>query len=176
MKLHTHEAGFRVAGIMNWKGRIKPGQTSSTPVSSLDILPTFCQLANTEPPPNLALDGTVFLPALNGKPVSRPKPLVWAYFNAINDARVAMRDGKWKVLAKLNGGAVKKAVNMTTNSVATFKNAALTDFEIYDLTSDTGESKNLAETRPDLTKRLSEKLESHYRELVSTSHVWTPVK
>ncbi len=50
MKLHTTEAGFRVAGIMNWQGRIAAGQTVSTPVSSLDFLPTFCRLAKIDPP------------------------------------------------------------------------------------------------------------------------------
>ena len=50
MKLHTTDAGFRVAGIVNWKGHVTAGQTVSTPVSSLDFLPTFCRLAGVDPP------------------------------------------------------------------------------------------------------------------------------
>ena len=174
MKLHTHEAGFRVVGIMNWQGRIKPNQTSSVPVSSLDFLPTFCHLAKTSPPVELVLDGTNFLPVLEGAPVRREKPLVWAYYNAINEARVAMRDGKWKVLARLDGGKVRRYSNITTTTISHVRDAPLTDLEIYDVTSDIQEQTNLADRRPELAKELGAKLDSHYRQLVETSHVWEP--
>ncbi len=172
MKLHTTDAGFRVAGIMNWKGRITAGQTVSTPVSSLDFLPTFCNLAKVDPPADVSLDGMNFLPAIEGKPLQREKPLVWAYFNALNDARVAMRDGEWKVLAKLNGGSVAKLQNITTDTLPLVRDASLTDIEIYDLTTDIHEDKNLADSQPELAKELQTKLETHYRELVTNSHVW----
>ncbi len=172
MKLHTTDAGFRVAGIMNWPGHIQAGQTVSTPVSSLDFLPTFCRLAKRDVPNDLLLDGTDFRPALKGQPIDRAKPLVWAYFNALNDARVAMRDGKWKVLAKLNGGELPKMQNITTETLPMVRDAELTDVQIYDITSDVNESKDLADAMPDVAKALTEKLEREYRELVSTSHVW----
>ena len=172
MKLHTTDAGFRVAGIMNWKGRIAAGQTVGTPVSSLDFLPTFCQLAKVDRPVNVALDGAVFLPAIEGMLIDREKPLVWAYFNALNDARVAMRDGNWKVLAKLNGGSLAKMQNVTTKTLPLVRDATLTDIEIYDVTADIHEDANLANSRPELAKALHAKLERNYRELVSNSHVW----
>lgn len=172
MKLHTTEAGFRVAGIMNWKGRIDGGQTVPTPVSSLDFLPTFCQLAGVELPAGYQSDGTDFLPAIDGKPIDRPKPLVWAYYNAINEARVAMRDGNWKVLAKLNGGKLPKMQNVTSESLPKIRDAKLTDVEIYRVTTDIHEDSNLATAQPQLAKSLLEKLQSQYNELVSGSHVW----
>jgi arylsulfatase A len=52
MKLWTTEAGFRVAGIMHWPERIKPGQVSGQTVSALDFLPTFCDLADAKVPKN----------------------------------------------------------------------------------------------------------------------------
>jgi arylsulfatase A len=173
MKLHTTDAGFRVVGIMNWQGTIKAGQTVSTPVTSLDFLPTFCRLANAELP-KVALDGTVFLPALTGKPIDRRQPLVWAYYNALNEARVAMRHGKWKVLAKLDGGKLPKLQNVTTETFPMVKNAQLTDIEIYDIESDIGETNNLASTHSELASELAQKLDAAYRDLVSESHVWTP--
>jgi arylsulfatase A len=172
MKLHTTDAGFRVAGIMNWRGRIAAGQTVATPVSSLDFLPTCCRLANVDPPAGVALDGVDFLPAIDGKPISREKPLVWAYYNAINEARVAMRDGKWKVLAKLDGGRVPKLQNITADTLAKVRDAPLTDIEIYEITTDVGEQRDLAKSKPDLARKLHEKLRRNYRELVDHSHVW----
>ncbi len=171
MKLHTTDAGFRVAGIANWKGHIEPGQVVDTPVSSLDFLPTFCQLAGTDLP-SVALDGTVMLPALHGKPLAREKPLIWAYFNALNEHRVAMRDGKYKVLAKLDGGTMEKMTNITSELLPKLREAALTDIEIYDVTQDINESKNLAEENLGLANEMKQKLERAFRELVTTSHVW----
>jgi arylsulfatase A len=172
MKLHTHDAGFRVAGIMNWKGHIDPGQTVQTPVSSLDFLPTFCRLAEAQMPSDLELDGTNFLPALTGSSIPRTKPLVWAYYNALNEARVAMRDGDWKVLAQLNGGKVPRMENITSSRLPLVADAELTDWEVYDVSTDTGEQTNLATSRPDLLRRLSRQLERQYRRLVKDSHVW----
>jgi len=173
MKLHTTDAGFRVAGIVNWRGRVQPaGKPVSTPVSALDLLPTFCALANAQVPANLILDGTNFLPVLDGKQFVREKPLVWAYFNALNDARVAMRDGRWKVLAKLNGGKLAKMQNVTVDSATLVRDAKLTDIEVYDLGTDIGESKNVADEDPARTLKLKAKLEQQYRELVQNSHAW----
>jgi len=173
MKLHTSDAGFRVAGIMNWKGKIPPRtEAVSVPVSALDLLPTFCILAEAPLPADTVLDGTSFLPALEGKPLSRDKPLVWVYFNAINQTRVAMRDGKWKVLAKLDGGKLPKMPNVTRETAHLMLDAELTDVEIYDLTADIHESVNLADENPQRTAELKAKLEQQYRELVKGSHVW----
>ncbi|MEM8669879.1 MAG: sulfatase-like hydrolase/transferase [Planctomycetota bacterium] len=171
MKLHTTDAGFRVAGIVNWKGQIESGQTIDTPVSSLDFLPTFCKLAGAERP-SVKLDGTDMLPALKGGVIQRDNPLIWAYFNSINEHRVAMRDGKYKVLAKLNGGNIKKLTNIASELLPTVRDAELTDLEIYDVTKDIDESDNLASEQPELAMQLKAKLERQYRALVSGSHVW----
>ena len=169
MKLWTTEAGFRVAGIMRWPSRIKAGQVIKYPVSALDFLPTFCELAGTKPPQDLALDGTSFLPALDNKPITRAKPLVWVYYNALNKRRVAMRDGNWKVLAKLNVGKLNK---VDGRNEAQVKGATLSDFQVFDLSKDVGESEDLAKSNPNKLAELKKRLEVHYKELVEGSHVW----
>jgi arylsulfatase A len=151
---------------------VAAGQVVRTPVSSLDFLPTFCRLAEVAPPADLALDGTDFLPVLEGKPIDREKPLVWAYYNALNESRVAMRDGDYKVLAKLDGGRLTKLQNVTADTLPLVKNATLTDIEVYDLTADIGETHDLAGSDPALARRLGERLRSAYRELLEHSHVW----
>lgn len=174
MKLHTHDAGFRVAGIMHWPAKIKSSQTNETPVSSLDFLPTFCELADAKVPQGLALDGTSFLPALDGGTVERTKPLAWCYFNAINEARMAMRDGRWKVLARLDGGEFPRLTNVTTKNVADIANVKLTDFEVYDVAQDIAEAKNLAASSNGEVPvaLLKKKLRDAYADLTTGSHVW----
>ncbi len=169
MKLWTTDAGFRVAGIMHWPARIQAGQVLRHPVSALDFLPTFCALAGTKPPEGLALDGASFLPVLDNKPIPRKKPLVWVYYNALNKRRVAMRDGKWKVLAKLDIG---KQRTVNTQNEAQIKGATLSDFQVFDLSSDIDESEDLSSSHPEKLAELKQRLETHYRELVNGSHVW----
>ena len=169
MKLWTTDAGFRVAGIMRWPAQIAAGQVVQQPVSSLDFLPTFCELAGTAPSANLTLDGTSFLPALHNEVIERDKPLLWAYYAALNERQVAMRDGDWKLLARLD---IPKTRTIDRSNEAQIKAATLTDFQLYHVAADIGESNDLAATYPKKLAQLTLRMESHYQELLSGSHVW----
>ena len=170
MKLWTTEAGFRVCGIMKWPGKVKAGVVSDHVVSALDFLPTFADLAGAEVPKELALDGANFLPVLKDKAIEREKPLVWAYYGALNQRRVAMRDGDWKVLAKLQG--VGKFKTLTKKNAEGVKKAALTDVQIFRVVDDIHESKDLSKSDPEALKTLTARLEKYYGELLEDSHVW----
>ncbi len=144
MKLHITEAGYRVPGIICWPGRIKPGSLSSEPVCSLDLLPTACALAGIEPPNDRALDGANIVPLFEGKPIQRPHPLYWQYDFAISRPwEVSLLEGAWKLLA----------------------NATLDQFELYDLTADTGEKKNLASQHPDRVQAMASVMKKLYVEV-----------
>lgn len=169
MKLWTTDAGFRVAGIMRWPLKIKGGDVVDQAVSSLDFLPTFCELAETQPPAELSLDGTSFLPALTGKPIVRDKPLFWVYYHAINERRVAMRDGDWKVLARLD---LPKYKMVNSNNVNKARAAKLSDIHIFNIRNDIAESQDLSSDNPEKFNELKLRLEEHYKELVEDSHVW----
>lgn len=170
MKLWTTEAGFRVPGIMRWPGRIAAGQVSSDVVSSLDLMPTFAALAGAKLPAGLALDGADMRAAFTGKPVERPKPLFWVYYNAINEQRAALRDGPWKLLAKLEG--LPRFQNIAAKDAARVRTAKLTDFSLYRVTDDPGEARDVSVQEPEKLKELAAKMEAMYRELSSTMHVW----
>jgi arylsulfatase A len=174
VKLHTHDGGFHVAGIANWPAKIKPAQTIHTPVSSLDLLPTLCELGGAPLPSNRVLDGISLVSLLSGDGIpERQRPLIWAYYNAINDARVAMRHGPWKVLARLNGGQLPRFENLTPERLATVQAAELTDFEIYNVTNDPGETLNLADRGLKKTDELKTLLVNEYRALAGDSLAWT---
>ena len=170
MKLHTHEAGYRVAGIMRWPEKIKPGQVVKTPVSSVDFLPTFCKLAGTNPPKDLELDGADFQPALSGKAIKRSKPLAWCYYNALNESRVALRDGDWKILGRLKDLDRKEFI--TADDELLIRSTPFDSFELYNLAKDIDESDNqLASTNAPLRK-LAKELETYYQDLVDDQVYW----
>lgn len=172
MKLWTTEAGFRVPGILRWPAQVKAGQVTDEAVSSLDLLPTLAALARAKVPDGLALDGADFRPALQGRPIARPRPLFWVYFNALNDQRVAMRDGPWKLLARIDGGSMPRYTNITTATAPQVRAAKLTDVSLYRLTDDIGEARDVSAEQPARLRELSAKMEAHYRELATTMHVW----
>ena len=172
MKLWTHEAGFRVPGIARWPGKIEPGQVSDTPVSSLDFLPTFCSLAGKKMPDEPDFDGTDLSGLLSDPDWKREEPLFWIYYNAINEQRVAMRDGDWKIMAKLNGGKLPKYRNIDEGVAPRVREAALTDFLLYDLAEDISESTDLSEEEPEKLSEMKALLEKQYRALTADMHVW----
>ncbi|MCL4108098.1 UNVERIFIED_CONTAM: hypothetical protein GTU68_012834 [Idotea baltica] len=178
MKLHTHDGGFHVAGLLSWPGMVQGGQVIDQPVSALDLLPTFCDLASADLPEDRTFDGISLASLLQkGDFPQRKQPLVWAYYNAINEARVAMRFDNWKVLARLDGGKFQKLQNLTPQAKQDLQKAKLTHFEIYNVAVDPGETQNLAghDSLPnDQQAKLIQQLTSGYEELLSDSPVWTP--
>ena len=171
MKLWTTEAGFRVAGIVSWPGHIEAGQVSDQVVSALDLLPTFCRLADVEPPAELELDGMDIADFLSGGSVHREKPLLWCYYNAINERRVAMRSGPWKMLASLDGGQLGKAVNVHDGNRAEVFGAQLADFQLFRVTEDIAEERDVYPTEP-MAGELESLMREQYRALLADCHVW----
>jgi len=81
-KYQLYEGGIRVPGLVRWPGHIRPG-ISDEPNSTLDVLPTLCELAGAELPTDRALDGASLLRhLLDGEPVERRKPVYWQYEHA----------------------------------------------------------------------------------------------
>ena len=86
-----------------------------------------------------------------------------------------MRDGDWKIMAKLNGGKLPKYRNIDEGVAPRVREAALTDFLLYDLAEDISESTDLSEEEPEKLSEMRAKLEENYREMTSTMHVWPRV-
>ena len=144
-----YEGGIRVPGIIRWPGKTKPGSVSKTPISGVDILPTFCEIAGIEPPKDRAIDGTSFLPIFAGKPLDRKTPLYWQFPRSKSEVKVAMRDGDWKLLARLTGPDINRGADITEEENTAQKTAELTGFELYNLAKTVDESQDLRETQPE---------------------------
>jgi len=174
MKLHIYEGGIRVPGIIRWPGQITAGQESDTPVCSVDLLPTLCELADVPVPQKRPLDGTSLLPMFSGQPIQRTTPLFWNYYRANSVPRVAMREGDWKVVAHWSGPEGIRPLGGNVNSISQefIKNAKLTKFEIYNLKQDISEQHNLAWQEQDRLKALQKKLVQKYAAVQKEGPVW----
>ena len=85
-----------------------------------------------------------------------------------------MRHGRWKVLARLNGGEFPRTENLTPTRLAEAKAATLTNFEIYDISSDPGEIQNLTGRGISEETHLIDAIKAGYLDLVNDSPAWTP--
>jgi len=120
-KATTWEGGVRVPFAMQWKGRIKPGQTFEQPIIQLDILPTVVTAAGGKVEANWKLDGVDLLPYLDGKAAGAPHTTLYWRFGK----QWAIRHHDHKLLVGRGGGE---------------------QAELYNLAADLGESKNLSTT------------------------------
>ena len=148
-----YEGGIRVPYIFRWTGRIAAASTCDHPINSVDIYPTFLELAAAKPPTSYPLDGTSYASLLlePGRTHQTRNPLFWhfpGYLGADeNTWRMtpagAIRSGDWKLIEFFEDGRR----------------------ELYNLRDDLGEKQNLAGAQPDKAKELHERLLAWRKEL-----------
>lgn len=168
----VYEGGIRVPGIIQWPGHVEPGTENSEPVSGVDVLPTLCELAKIPKPADRVLDGSSFLPVLSGQPVKRSKPLYWQFNRSRGKAKVAVRDGKWKIVASLTTPDPVPSGGIPENEMELLKSAELTDFELFDLQEDIAESEDRQLRHPEIFKSLQNALQSIYADVRAEAPVW----
>ncbi len=173
MKLWMYDGGIRVAGIMRFPGRTKPGEEPSVPISSLDLLPTFCELAEVETPQDRTLDGASLTPLFAGGQVKRRQPLFWHYYNAIGEPKLAMRDGDWMLLATVElphdgkiGGGFKRSM------MPLIKRAQPKSYELYNLVTDQSQRQDVAAREPKRVASMAARLGEIWKQVQVEAPDW----
>jgi len=137
-----YEGGIRVPWIVRWPGIVKPGSTCSVPVISTDTYSTLLEAAGLKPVPEQAPDGESLLPLLRQTGSLQRKALYFHYpnyaFHQRNRLGGAIREGDFKLIRNYDDDSL----------------------ELYNLAADLGETRNLSATHPEMTQRLTAKLES----------------
>ncbi len=134
-KGQVYEGGIRVPMIARWPGRIAAGSTSGRVTAFWDVMPTMAELIGYEV--STGLDGVSFLPTLEGEMQSvAPSTMYWEYHSRRWNGAQAARIGNWKAVRL--GGHVDG-------------NAPL---ELYDLTNDPGETRDVAADRPEVVAQM----------------------
>lgn len=157
----TWEGGVRVPCIMRWPGRIPSGTVCSEPAMTIDIFPTIASLVGAELPRH-PIDGQDIWPLMLGKgqAVSPHEALYFYYGNTLE----AVRSGRWKLhfphryrtLSDRDGGR---------DGIPVLYDQADTDWALYDLQEDVGETRDLAASFPEVAARLKELAEGFDRDL-----------
>ena len=116
--------------FIRWPAKVKAGSTWDEPVCQTDLLATFAEMVGAKLPPEAGEDSDSFYAGLLGRKrgLSR-SPMI----HHSSQGRFAIRDGQWKLVMP----------------------HARSRAELYDLSTDPSERKDLAKAHPEIVKRLT---------------------
>lgn len=135
-----YEGGIRIPAIAHWKGRLPAGSVCETPLITMDVHPTFIELAGATTPKNQPRDGMSFSGLLaNPAAATERDTLYWhlPHYHHSTPAS-AIRRGDWKLIEFFEDGRL----------------------ELYDLKNDVAEQTNLATREAARAKELHVALQS----------------
>ncbi|MBN8421349.1 MAG: sulfatase [Verrucomicrobia bacterium] len=125
----VYEGGMRVPFLVSWPAKIKPGKYEQ-PVIALDFLPTSLAAADSADLTPKNLDGVNLLPFLSGEESTAPHDTLF-----------------WRT----GGPGGNNAIRRGTMKLVRLGKA---EPELYDLSTDISESKNLAAEKPAVVQEL----------------------
>lgn len=119
-----YEGGLRVPFIARWPGRIEAGQVTDHLGYFPDILPTVAEVAGAKMPADI--DGISILPTLLGQEGQRQHDFLYWEMGQ----QVAIRQGSWRAVKPRQA------------------------WELYDLSTDPSEARDVAAEKPEILARL----------------------
>lgn len=145
-KYSAFEAGTRVPTIVHWPARVRPG-ISRALVSQVDLFASLASLAGQSPDSCDAPDSYNMLGAWLGKDaIGRNEMLEESY-------SFSLRQGNWKYIAPQKNSAPAWMANKKLET------GFLPAPQLYDLSKDPGEKKNLATVYPQKLKQMQDALD-----------------
>jgi len=132
-KGELYEGGLRTPMIVRWPGKVPAGKTSDAVWYYADVLPTLAELAGAKPPTNI--DGISVLPALLGKKQSTNERFLYWEFPG-RDFQQAVRWRNYKAIRTAPGKPL----------------------ELYNLTEDIAEKRNIAAQHGEIVARIEKYL------------------
>ena len=153
-----YEGGIRVPMTVSWPGHVEPGTSTDQQVTFVDWLPTLMSMLG-HALPNKPMDGIDFSSVLFGKG-KLPERSLFFHFPIYLQAYNPLRDDGRDPLFRTRPGSVIRRGNWKLHEY--FEDGAL---ELYNLSSDLGETRNVARSHPKLTRELYEELKSWRKSL-----------
>ena len=144
-KGYQFEGGIREPYFIKVPGKTDGGKTTAIPATGTDFYPTILELAGLPLKPEQHLDGESLVSVLNGGELEE-RPLIWHYphyGNQGGEPSSIIREGNWKLIHYYEDGHE----------------------ELYNLSEDPGEQKDVSEYNQDLVERMSKKLFSMLDEM-----------
>jgi arylsulfatase A len=126
-----YEGGIRVPFMARYPGHFAAGAKVEAKAAHIDVLPTLCELVGAQPPSDRPIDGKSILSLMKNGRGDSPHEFLFHQWNRVKPSP----DQSWAV-----HGPQYKLVNG----------------ELFDLTTDPGEQRNLAADHPEEVRKLRE--------------------
>lgn len=140
-KGQMYEGGIRVPFMVQWKGTLPAGKVYEPMIVSTDIFATSLAMAGVTKMPRV--DGVNLIPFLTGEKTGNPhKKMYWR-----QGMKSAVRVGEWKLV---RSGSPRKA----------------SQWELYHISEDISETKNLIEENPQKYQELLKVWEAYESQMV----------
>jgi arylsulfatase A-like enzyme len=134
-KRSLYEGGVRVPGLLVWPAKIKKPRVVEMPCSTSDYFPTVLEVLGYKLPEarTRPYDGVSLLPLIEGKMTRRPQPI---------------------------GFESKNQVSLTNNRYKIYSPDGGKTFELYDLTDDPAETRDISRDKPGILEAMKKTLET----------------
>ncbi|MCA8997548.1 MAG: arylsulfatase [Planctomycetaceae bacterium] len=141
LKGSVYEGGMRVPAIVRWPGKVPAGTVSDHLSAFYDWMPTLMDLIGEPDSTPEVSDGLSFAPELLGRSEDQKEPefLYWEFPGY--GGQQALRMGNWK--------AVRQGLRK-------HKPGTPLPLELYDLSTDISESKDISTDHPEVVKKIKE--------------------
>ncbi|MCE9557059.1 MAG: DUF2341 domain-containing protein, partial [Planctomycetes bacterium] len=152
------EGGIRVPGIIEWPARIKQPSITNVVACTSDLYPTIVDILKIKVPNQVQpLDGISLVPLIDGEMKQRPSPIGFWHFGptSLEDGPAVWNDNQYKL-----------------HRVAPGK------YELYDLTTDVSEKKDIAAAHPEVVARMKRDLDNWLQSVMRSNrgedyrHAW----
>jgi arylsulfatase A len=143
-KAQIWDGGHHIPFILRWPGVVKPGSTCHQLACQMDLMATCAEITGTKIPETAGEDSVSLLPLFKGSQQVVRESLV----HHSCDGNFAIRDGNWKLILCYGAGYHDKPAKTDQPAV-----------QLYDMSVDDSEQKNLQAEHPEIVARLTKQLE-----------------
>lgn len=146
-----YQGGTRAAGFFRWPGAFKPGDVDQL-TAHIDFFPTFAELAGATIPVGVKLDGRSLVPLLKDPNAAWPDRYVFTHV------------GRWPRGKAAESKYDKCRVHSSRFSLV--NNRPEKRWELYELKSDPGETRDVAAQNPDVVQKMDAAYDQWWAEIL----------
>jgi arylsulfatase A len=158
-KADIYEGGHRIPFIARWPGRVKAGATCDDTICLTDLMATVAAIVGEPMPGDMGEDSVSILPDLLGTAAG---PVREATVHHSVNGSFAIRQGSWKLILCPDSGGWSPPRPGSPEA------KGLSPLQLYELTRDPGERRNVQAEHPEIVDRLTRLLRRYVSEGRST--------
>ena len=156
LKGSVYRGGTRTPFLLRYPAMIKGNRDINVLAAHLDVLPTLAHLCQVKTPENKLLDGRNLVPIINDKKLNWKNRSLFSYwtrrFPELYD-NIAIQNHEYKLVGRTN------------------YNAAIQDFELYNILEDPNEQNNIVSSNIEIANGLKSELDNIYGELIKSDNL-----